>query len=355
MFGDGLHGAVEAGEDNGLLTLFDDVFEEIDGRLDLGGGELFAGLGELGEQTDPVAITTGWRAIMGGWCLLAGPGEEETFEDLAHLGSGGPFRNRHLEPGPQLGRKVEDLLLAAPDHDAVELEREFLQVACPVGDPAIVVLHRVAVALGKGQKAPAQGVAHELEEREEVARAVGEGGAGEGVDDRIGTAFEGQAAGVPAALAPVVLQVVRLVEDDPLPGESIEFSDPLAEEVVVDDGPAREVAGEIAAILAVQDLAGRFGVDLPDFALPVQFDGSGADDEVGSLRFGVAQGHDRLAGFPQTHVVGEDGAAPGEEKGDPLDLVGEEALGQGKRFPEGRIVDLGRRSEGGGGRFRSHG
>ena len=68
----------------------------------------------------------------------------------------------------------------------------------------------------------------------------------------------------------------------------------------------------------------------------------------GAFRFGVSERHDRLPGFAQTHVVGEDGPAPGEEEANPLDLVGGQAFGKLQGLLEGRVLDFGGWADGAG-------
>jgi hypothetical protein len=47
-----------------------------------------------------------------------------------------------------------------------------------------------------------------------------------------------------------------------------------------------------------------------------------------------------LACLPESHVVGEDGAAPAEEEGDAFDLMGEESRGESFSTSKGFGADF---------------
>jgi hypothetical protein len=136
----------------------------------------------------------------------------------------------------KLRREVEHLGLGAPHHDAVQLRPQLLEVARAVGHPAEPVVVRRAVAFGEREEAPAHRVADELEQREEIARAVGERRPREGVEESI-RGLRDEPAGELAPPARVVLEVVRFVENQPGPGERLQELDVLREDVVVDDDP----------------------------------------------------------------------------------------------------------------------
>lgn len=208
---DALQRLIEAGEDDDLLPLLDRALDQIDRVVDLGNRELAAHRGEVRDET---------AARLVALCYPVGAVRhaEQYADHLAHTGSAGASRNIHLEPCPQFGRKLEHVRLRAAQHHSLELRGQLLEVRRAIRHPAVAVVVRRAVTLGEAEEATAHRVAHELEQREQVARPVHQRRAGECVDDgATGPALGGgldQPARVPAPLAPVVLDVLGLVEDE---------------------------------------------------------------------------------------------------------------------------------------------
>src|SRR5688572_9351497 len=96
---------------------------------------------------------------------------------------------------------------------------------------------RRAVSLRERQEAPRHRMTRQMEQREQVARAIRERRAGERMNDHIRARGIHDLATDLAALAAVVLEVVRLIEHDSLPRQLRERTFLAGEEVVVYDDP----------------------------------------------------------------------------------------------------------------------
>ncbi len=152
-----------------------------------------------------------------------------------------------------------------------------------------------------------------------------------------------------------VLDVLRLVEQEPVPGDRRERVDVARGDVVRgDDDVAR--AGDVRQLLAAQPLAAvvhvhaERGREPLDLAGPLARDAHRADDEGGAERVGAellplgGQHRDRLHGLAEPHVVGEDGADP-EVAEQPQPAVAallerEERLRHRRRGAEGLVAPL---------------
>ena len=146
----------------------------------------------------------------------------------------------------------------------------------------------------------------------EVARPVGHRRAGEEIDlVRTGERSAGvgrhaeQLEAVRCARA-VVLDEVRLVQDDAGPGHGAQALRVLGEQIIVDDDPARILVGRSSR---ADHLDPCGGIDHADLAPPVQLERCRADDEDRPVRRRDLHGGDRLAGLAEAHVVAEDGAS----------------------------------------------
>jgi len=76
---------------------------------------------------------------------------------------------------------------------------------------------------------------------------------------------------------------------------------------------------------AVDDVDVGVGRHELDLTSPVELDGRRADHQVRAVGGCLTDGDDRLARLPEPHVVGQDGTAAGEQKGDAGALVSIEA------------------------------
>ncbi len=118
-----------------------------------------------------------------------------------------------------------------------------------------------------------------------------------------------------------VLDVLGLVEQEPVPGDRRECVDVARRDVVRGDDDVAG-AGDRRQLLAAQPLAAVVQVHAErrreplDLAGPLARDAHRADDEGGAERLGAellplgGQHRDRLHGLAEPHVVGEDGADP---------------------------------------------
>ena len=149
---------------------------------------------------------------------------DQQLHDFPHVARAGARRHLDRQPRPQLRRQRQDIVLRSAQHDAVQLHRQLVEVRRAVGLPAVVVLLGRAIALREREEAAAERVADQLQQHEQVARPVGQRRAGQQVDRRLPAACDfARSARLPrqlAARAGVVLQVVRLVEDEPGPGHA---------------------------------------------------------------------------------------------------------------------------------------
>ena len=144
----------------------------------------------------------------------------------------------------------------------------------------------------------------------------------------------------PAARAGVVLQVVRLVEDEPRPLHAAEALDVLRQDVVVDDHPLGLRRG--ARRLFRRCAWTRRGAARLISRAQLRFTDAGQTTRYGPVRRDVPQRDDRLARLAEAHVVGEDGALPAEQERDAFDLVRKEPLRQ-RGGAAKRRVDIVRR------------
>ena len=206
-------GMGEAGEENHLLALLDGAAHEVQGLRHLGHRQAATRAREHGDAEPPAPL----RA------LFVEESRHRAMQLVAHL-----VVDVHVDPSPLLRRQVQHVVLAPPQHDALQLHRQFLGVADAAGHPmAVVVLAPVAVAFGEGQKTAPEGVADQLQQREQVAWPVGERRAGEHVYRRVRCRFVDQTPRVDAALGAVVLDVVAFVEHQPaeaLAGQCLEVA-----------------------------------------------------------------------------------------------------------------------------------
>ena len=117
------------------------------------------------------------------------------------------------------GGSVEHLVLRAAQHHAVQLHGQLLEVRRAVGLPAEVVVLGGAVALREREKAAPKRMADELQQDEQIARPIRQRRAGEAGRRPARSAPRRRRAPRASRLrcARVILQVVRLVEDEPGP------------------------------------------------------------------------------------------------------------------------------------------
>ena len=87
-----------------------------------------------------------------------------------------PVPGRHLDrnPRPQLRRQREHFVFRASQHDAVQLDRQLLDVRRAARLPAVFAFFGGTVPLGEGEKAAAERVSGQLQQHEEIAGAAGE-------------------------------------------------------------------------------------------------------------------------------------------------------------------------------------
>ena len=157
----------------------------------------------------------------------------------------------------------------------------------------------------------------------------------------MGGRVPGQRPSVAAADARVVLQVVRLVEDQTRPGHPAKRVRVFAEDVVVDDHPLGRGGDRRRAFDDEHGCGGRHQRDL---TRPVTLHRGRTDDEVRTAGRHMAERDDGLSRLAEAHVVGQDGAAAAEEEGDAIDLVRKEPVGQSHGRPE-RAVRVVRQAE----------
>jgi hypothetical protein len=177
----------------------------------------------------------------------------------------------------------------------------------------------------------------QLEEHEEIARPAGQRGAGQELDGerRVGRGGRRrQLTRELAARAGVVLQVMRLVEDERRPRHAQQIIDVPSEDVVVDDDPLRR---RWCGCRAFDHEDGGVLRDQRDLARPVPLDGCRTDDQPRSAGREMSEGDDGLPCLAETHVVGEDGAPPPEQERDAVDLVREQPFGERHGAAERRV------------------
>ena len=68
-----------------------------------------------------------------------------------------------VQPRPEFRREIQHLILSPTEHDAVQLERQFFDVAGAVCDQSVFSLISFAVTLRETQKTLAKRVFDELE------------------------------------------------------------------------------------------------------------------------------------------------------------------------------------------------
>ncbi len=119
---------------------------------------------------------------------------------------------------------------------------------------------------------------------------------------------------VPRALRRRFLHPLRLVDDHH--GEARSVGDEGAQLLVVDQDPLR-------LWVVLLDGHGGRGIDLLDFALPIDQQGGQGDDQNWPARRSDRSGDDRLAGLAQSHVVGQQGAGSLQQVSDAGRLVGQ--------------------------------
>ena len=185
-------------------------------------------------------------------------------------------------------------------------------------------------------------MAGELQQREEVARPVGQRRAGEAVHDGVRT-LRDQLARELRPLGRVVLEVVGLVEHEPLQRELEELVLHVGEDVVVDDDPAAKLGARCGR--RPDDADFGVGVREPNLSRPVLLHGGRAHDQPRPLRGGLDHRDDGLPRLPESHVVGQDGLAPREQERDAFDLVREQTLRDAPSAGEGFFADLRRRGQ----------
>ena len=147
------------------------------------------------------------------------------------------------QPRSQLRRQRQDVVLRSAQHDAVQLDRELVDVRRAAGLPAELAFLRRAVALREREEAAPERVFDQLQQHEEIARPARERCAGQQLDRqrlrRVRARARREIACELAARAGVVLQIVGLVEHQRRPGHLLERVSMPAEDVVIDDDPCR--------------------------------------------------------------------------------------------------------------------
>ena len=246
-------------------------------------------------------------------------------------------RHIHVDPRALLRRQVQHVLLAPPEHNPLQLQGKLLYIARAGREPmAVVVARGIAIALGEGEEAAPQGMAHQLQQREQVPRPVGERGAGEDMHRRIGFALATRcrwACRTPgrtvpirqqlprqdAATGAVVLEIVRLVKHEPGERDGLERLDLALQEVVVDDHPAAPVRPR--AGLGTDHVRWNLAKREPDLTRPVVLHRRRTDHQIRTRRRRLHHRQHRLPRLAETHVVGKDGAPPPQEERHPFHLM----------------------------------
>ena len=256
-------------------------------------------------------------------------------EPISHL-----VRYVHVDPRALLRWQVQHLLLAPSQHDPLQLQGKLLNMARAGGEPvAVVVAHCIAIALGEGEEAASQGMAHQLQQREQVSRPVGERRAREDMHCRF--AFpaavwpEGPAGGMvlvrqqlprqDAAPGAVILQIVRLVKHEPGERDGLERVDLALQEVVVDDHPAAPIRPR--ATFGTDHVRRNLAKRKLNLARPVVLHRRRTDHQIRPRRRRLHHRQHRLARLAETHVVGKDGASPPQEERHPFHLMRIQPLG----------------------------
>ena len=223
-----------------------------------------------------------------------------------------------------MGGRSEHLVLLSPQRHLLHQEIQLFEVRGPCRDPAEIVPVGLAVTLCEGQEGPRGRVPDTTQEIEQVSRPARHRGPGQkknmaGADERglraVLNAKQFEAVHRPPA---GVLDEMRLVEDHPRPFDSVEPGRLALQEIVVHDHPPWVIGRR--SVMA-DDLDTGRGIHHQDLPFPVELERGRTDDEDYALRRRHREGDDRLPGFAQPHVVGEDRALLRDEKSNPVGLM----------------------------------